>query len=130
VELGENLFSTARRRRAVGEGGWGGVTEKAILTLSEVLPPEERNSFRAMPRLTASTEIYGPLMWGGRRGAYYLEMTEEEKESMPPTSGAVEKKTHQAKLIVNDQVVSQTQSWFPKAALYRHAAWRATGVGG
>lgn len=100
-----------------------------ILTLSEVLPPEERSGFRAMPRPVRSSYKLVRPAGPGERGAYYLEMTEDEAERALAASNveAVEEDGISYP-DVNTQVVAAEDLAFHQAELYASAAWTGAGA--
>lgn len=103
--------------------------EPRILTLSEVLPIEERDGFRAMPRAVRNS--YKPIRprGVGERGAYYLEMTEAEAERALSASNveAVER-DGVSYPDVNAQVVAAEDLAFHGADLYSSSAWTGAGA--
>ena len=100
-----------------------------ILTLSEVLPPDERDDFRAMPR--AVRRSYKPVRPAGvgDRGAYYLEMTEAEAERALSASNVEAVEPDGVSYPdVNAQVVAAEDLAFHGADLYASAAWNGAGA--
>lgn len=100
-----------------------------VVTLSEVLPPEERGAFRALPPEAKATYKLVRPAGVGERGCYRVELTAEEAERAAAASNAeaVERDVV-ATPDVDSKVIAPGDLRFHQAELYQHDAWDGTGA--